>query len=852
MECCGRLGTVSETKGLNVGEVGAILITVIVLLIAVPALVVAAIFLAGPVFRGIGWLIRHVFSFIKSTLLDLLKLFGALLTSLVLVPLTIVNVLIGRWSSSAHYGRAIEAELKAAVGCLYRIVIGNPARLLLLSPLTEGIEKRVPAAMAHAPGADRPSKRQGQFDGYTIVGSLPGGGSGSRLFVAEPTAQKLAALARSGQRDVDRVVIKSFSLADGSTLPQIVRENRALPAAKRLGLILEHELTEDRFYYVTRYVPGESLTLAMQRLHAITGGSGLSGRHLIEGIGYAADILRTLHTYHSGGLWHKDVKPDNVIVSDGQAHLVDFGLVTPLRSSMTLTTHGTEYFRDPEMVRMALRGVKVHEVDGAKFDIYAAGAVLYSIIENSFPAHGGLSQISRPCPEAIRWIIRRAMADYDKRYDSVSTMLLDLETVLGASDPLAVRPVDLPSMRAGGDAMPYVPSYTPDLDEIGAARVGTPASVGPRFAAASAAPPVFAGATLGAGTRPALKVSSWWTGRYELAPAAASAGVAMPAPVVAAPDRVPGLTAAEQLSRARQRARDARARAYGRLKSRRADGPGAPNAGVFFALLVLVVGTALFLLSRFVPNVFRSASNIAQYMPTGVSVPDPDSASSQEWDSADFSQLPITIADAPAAPAGPIPPPMPQLSGAGSTDRIAQSGVQIDHAAQSAIEVKSTRPDRNRTDRPAAAVKGEGAAMLPPAPPARVFVLKHNMTLSATQQELIDARLSRLSKAGYGLIGLAAPSPDNDPTIVERETTMSAELRTVIGMSPFKSPPAADAIRAWLDQQPSVDVVLWIDQDDQAEASMWLIPRRDLPASRTEALRERLTSSRSPEIKSKP
>ena len=45
-----------------------------------------------------------------------------------------------------------------------------------------------------------------------------------------------------------------------------------------------------------------------------------------------------------------------------RAHLVDFGLLSRLRSAMTLTTHGTEYFRDPEMVRMALRGVKVHEV----------------------------------------------------------------------------------------------------------------------------------------------------------------------------------------------------------------------------------------------------------------------------------------------------------------------------------------------------------------------------------------------------------------------------------------------------------------------------------------------------------
>jgi hypothetical protein len=93
---------------------------------------------------------------------------------------------------------------------------------------------------------------------------------------------------------------------------------------------------------------------------------------------------------------------------------------------MTLTTHGTEYFRDPEMVKLALKGVKVHEVDGVKFDVYGAGAVLYSMVENSFPAHGSLSRISRRCPEALRWIVRRAMADMQNRYGSAREMLADL------------------------------------------------------------------------------------------------------------------------------------------------------------------------------------------------------------------------------------------------------------------------------------------------------------------------------------------------------------------------------------------------------------------------------------------
>jgi hypothetical protein len=220
--------------------------------------------------------------------------------------------------------------------------------------------------------------------------------------------------------------------------------------------VLEHELTATRFHYVMPYVPGDDLSVETARLHAAAGSASSDGRGAATGLDEAGlrrvmslsdDLLSTLERFHRSGLWHKDVKPSNIIVSGGRAHLVDFGLITPLRSAMTLTTHGTEYFRDPEMVRLALRGVKVHEVDGIKFDVYGAGAVLYSLIENSFPAHGSLSRLTRRCPEALRWVMRRAMADMGNRYASATEMLGDLRTVSTAADPFAVRPADLPSLQ---------------------------------------------------------------------------------------------------------------------------------------------------------------------------------------------------------------------------------------------------------------------------------------------------------------------------------------------------------------------------------------------------------------------
>jgi serine/threonine protein kinase len=507
----------------------------------------------------------------------------------------------------------LQDEFRAIGTNIYRFCVGHPARFLMLSPLVEGLERRVPQAVAHAPTSDKPSKRTGVFEGYEITGSLKGGGSGGRLYIAKPNEKKLAQFARRGF-DAQTVVIKTFSLADGSSLPQIVRESRSLDAAKKLGLVLEHELTDTRFFYVMKYVPGDTLSVVTQRLHDKAGPSGLRTVELRDALTYACDITASLDQYHRGGLWHKDVKPDNIIVHEGRAHLVDFGLVTPLRSSMTLTTHGTEYFRDPEMVRLALRGVKVHEVNGAKFDIFGSGAVLYSVLENSFPAHGVLSQINKKCPDALKWVVRRAMADYDNRYDSTGQMLADLEYVRDAHDPFAVRVADLPSMKGAPDgsfvhdaaiasaeeeAQAFQASYAPRAQRpVGEFRAGSP--VPPAAPSPSA--------------KPRIAVTNWWRGSFRVVEDSLSDVDAALRQTNSVLERaakkaeefvgghkrakvggggVPvGNSAAAQLARARARAKAAQDRAHRRMNGhRRTRVYGAQiNTGVGVAVLIFLGG----------------------------------------------------------------------------------------------------------------------------------------------------------------------------------------------------------------------------------------------------------------------
>ena len=822
--------------------------------LAITAGVMAVVYLVVPIFKAIGWVIAHLFRFVRGMVGDGARLIGAVLATVVLAAVCVGNIAIGRWSAAAHCGRAVRAECFVAGRSLYRLVIGHPARLLLLAPMVEGLEQRLPGVIAGTPGADRPRGRAGQFEGYRIVGSLPRGGSGGQLYVAEPTPAKLAklaALARSGQGPVERVVIKCFSLRDGSSLPQIVRESRALDAAKRLGLILEHELSPERFCYVMRYVPGDSLNLVTQRLHALGGEEGLDAAGLGQALGFGADLMRTLCHYHAGGLWHKDVKPDNIIIADGQAHLVDFGLVSHLGSAMTLTTHGTEYFRDPEMVRLALRGVKVHEVDGARFDIYAAGAVLYSMIENSFPAHGGLSRISRRCPEALRWIVRRAMTDYDKRYASAAEMLADLEAVAEARDPFAVRVAELPSVGGAevapeaGDEAELVGAGAVAARGLGSQQGPGRAPLGAAFGAAGGVPAAAVGAAMGAiaesvgavvggaprghaglgGTgangrgRPAIQVNNWWTGRYSVNGAARATGAGRggagrgeaggfegaefaafraggPGPAGFASEswvrHGAGGTAAEQLSRARRRANEARRRAHQRMSRHGAGFPGGMNAGVGVALLLFCAACA-----ALIALTFRMGSSDGARESSAVRV------------AVDY-------------------PHQAGLRPAGAREAERRRGGPRGENRDGAVPVAVAESDEGG-DESAGATSAEGD----PEHLAKVLVIRDPSMLAPDKAKIVGERLAALEKAGFELLGVRG----------QEHVALVADLLASLSLTPFHTDEAGEVIRAWLADHPDIPMVLWIGKDKDDEALPWVVmaagARWELGEAAAEALGER-------------
>jgi serine/threonine protein kinase len=170
----------------------------------------------------------------------------------------------------------------------------------------------------------------------------------------------------------------------------------------------------DTFHLVMEYVDGSDLWERISR----------EGR-LPEGT--AVDIIvqaaKGLHEAHQYGIIHRDVKPDNILLTrDGVAKLGDLGLIKELEAELELTSPdkglGTPNFMAPEQFKEA------HKAD-VRCDVYSLGATLYMAVTGQLPFAGeNMSVMLRkklnndlPPPrslvptlsERLDWAVRRAV-----------------------------------------------------------------------------------------------------------------------------------------------------------------------------------------------------------------------------------------------------------------------------------------------------------------------------------------------------------------------------------------------------------------------------------------------------------
>lgn len=256
-------------------------------------------------------------------------------------------------------------------------------------------------------------------------------------------------------REVAVKVMHAHLADDEQFTARFVREARAAARLSHPNVVQVYDQGED----------GDLLYLAMEHLRGRTLRDVLAERGVLtprEALTVIDPVLDALAAAHRHGIVHRDVKPENVILTDdGRVKVADFGLAraATANTSTTGVLMGTVAYLAPELV---LRGVA-----DARSDVYAAGIMLFEMLTGSQPFSGDVpiqvayqhvnEQVPAPStlvpelPAALDRVVTSATArEADHRPDDAAELLVEVRAARAelTDAQLDTRP-DLPEGAPG-------------------------------------------------------------------------------------------------------------------------------------------------------------------------------------------------------------------------------------------------------------------------------------------------------------------------------------------------------------------------------------------------------------------
>jgi len=294
-------------------------------------------------------------------------------------------------------------------------------------------------------------------DTYHLERELGGGGM-SRVFVATERA-----LGRE-------VVIKLLSpeLAEGLNVDRFRREIQLAARLQHPHIVPLLAAGESRGlpYFTMPFVQGESLRARLLRDGELPIG---------EAIRILREVAAALAYAHANGVVHRDIKPDNVLISGGSAMVTDFGVgkalgaaaAGPAASQLTQlgVAIGTPAYMAPEQAA-------ADPATDSRADIYAFGVMAYELLTGAPPFTG------RPTQALMAAHAIETPEPVQRRRPSIPPALADLIMRCLAKRP-ADRPQTADEIVRALDAIPTTPgstqtgAYTASWAGDGTAAAGT-------------------------------------------------------------------------------------------------------------------------------------------------------------------------------------------------------------------------------------------------------------------------------------------------------------------------------------------------------------------------------------------
>ncbi len=261
-------------------------------------------------------------------------------------------------------------------------------------------------------------------DRYEIVGKVGTGGMSDVFKAKDHILGRYVAI---------KVLKQEFS-EDRNFVVKFRTEAQSAAGLEHPNIVNIYDVgSEDGFHYIVmEYVEGITLKTYIEKKGKLS---------FKESVSIAIQVARGIEAAHNKDIIHRDIKPQNIIIStEGKVKVTDFGIAKAISSNtVSSDVMGSVHYTSPEHARNG-------QVDG-RSDIYSLGIVMYEMVTGRVPFDGETTvavaiqhlqeEMISPAAYATdlpismeKIILKCCQKSPDRRYQSIAELLNDLRKAL--------------------------------------------------------------------------------------------------------------------------------------------------------------------------------------------------------------------------------------------------------------------------------------------------------------------------------------------------------------------------------------------------------------------------------------